>query len=152
MEWLLDEFKSSRKKVALLCFISLYMPSLMFYYYIVQVKSGGLTGLMVAMCLMHIYVSVMHSFPRALTKYTNLFMIVLGEDTMQGKGFENNKQRILFILTQGIAAASIVAKMPEMVYQIVASVIGMSPTLRFKQVFRRTSVHHPRSVQTISMM
>ena len=59
---------------------------------------------------------------------------------MQGKGFENNKQRILFILTKGIAAASIVAKMPEMVYQIVASVIGMSPTLRFKQVFRRTRV------------
>lgn len=108
MNWPIDEFKATRKKVTTLCFISLLIPSFILYHIIINVRQGNHSSLILIICLIHIYVSIMYAFPKLFTRFTNIFILILGEDTMSGKGFENNKQRALFVFSQGIAAASIV--------------------------------------------
>ncbi|MBJ23543.1 MAG: hypothetical protein CMB64_02620 [Euryarchaeota archaeon] len=108
MNWPIDEFNATRKKVTILCFISLLIPSFMLYHIIINVRGANSSNLILAMCLIHIYVSLMYAFPKLFTRYTNIFILILGEDTISGKGFENNKQRLFFVFSQAIAAASIV--------------------------------------------
>ncbi len=108
MNWPVDEFNSTRNKVTFLCFISLLIPNFMLYNLIINIRQGNPSTLIFAICLIHIYVSIMYAFPKLFTRYTNIFMLILGEEIMSGKGFENNKQRLFFIFSQGIAAASIV--------------------------------------------
>jgi hypothetical protein len=107
MDWPVEEFNAQRKKVTRLCFLAIFVPSFILYYFVVHVKHEKIGLLIIAMCALHIYVSLMYTFPKLFSRYTNLFMLALGEETMSGKGFENNRQKYIFILTQAIAAVSI---------------------------------------------
>ena len=108
MNWPIDEFHSTRNRVTTLCFFSLLIPSFILYNFLINIRQGNFSTLILATCIIHMYVSVMYAFPRLFSKYGNIFMLILGEEIMSGKGFENNKQKLFFIFSQGFAAASIV--------------------------------------------
>ncbi|RAH15669.1 MAG: hypothetical protein CMB56_002310 [Methanobacteriota archaeon] len=108
MNWPIDEFYPTRNKVTALCFISLLIPSFILYNLIINIRQGNSSTLIFSTCVIHMYVSIMYAFPKLLTRYLNIFVLILGEEIVSGKGFENLNQKMFFVFSQGLAAASIV--------------------------------------------
>lgn len=107
MEWPIDEFKNSRRRATIFTFIMLLTPTYLFHSYVIESSHGDRTWLILLISTTHIIISILYAFPNLFVKRIGLIASILGEDIVNGKGFNTMFQKISFVAFQAIGAATV---------------------------------------------
>ena len=107
MHWPYESFRRARLRASMLAFILLFIPVVMIFLYWERNGNSKIGLLLLYISILHIIVSISYAYPRLLLKHIPIVSSILGEDIIQSKGFDSSKQKITFVILQGIGAAGV---------------------------------------------
>ncbi len=107
MEWPLDEFKNARRRAVIFTFVVLLTPTYFFHSYVMELSHGNRTWLIISISTIHIVISILYAFPNIFVKRISLLSSILGDDIVNGKGFNTLFQKIYFVAFQAVGAATV---------------------------------------------
>ncbi|HIF91023.1 MAG TPA: hypothetical protein EYQ58_05755 [Candidatus Poseidoniales archaeon] len=107
MEWPLNEFKNARRRAVIFTFVVLLTPTYFFHSYVMESSHGDRTWLIISISTIHIVISILYAFPNIFVKRIGLLSSILGDDIVNGKGFNTLFQKIYFVAFQAVGAATV---------------------------------------------
>ena len=105
MHWPYESFRRARLRASMLAFFLLFIPVIMIFLYWEKSGNSKIGFLLLSISILHVIVSISYAYPRLFLKYIPIISNILGEDIIQSKGFDSAKQKISFVILQGIGAA-----------------------------------------------
>lgn len=107
MHWPYESFRRARLRASMLAFVLLFIPVIMIFLYWEKSGNSKIGFLLLSISILHVIVSISYAYPRLFLKYIPIISNILGEDIIQSKGFNSSKQKLSFVILQGIGAAGV---------------------------------------------